>query len=139
MGYSHHHHHHGRVSVGRIKVVVVCLLVVAINGWLFKRAAAPPDPLQLLEALTVISIPWILAGAWGMCVRKNWGRGLMLAVLYLGSFGCLMTWLAAMVGSSDSLRARSTPLLAGTVVYALCSIVLTKSRDVRRLTSRALE
>jgi hypothetical protein len=127
------------VSVGRIKVIIVSVVVAALNGWLCKRAAAQPDPIQTMEILTLIGIPWIVAGAWGLCTRKPWGRALTLGVLYAGSFGTLMAWIAGMTGDPGPLRQRALPLLAGIGVYVVGSLVLTKSRDVRRLTSRALE
>jgi len=51
----------------------------------------------------------------------------------------LMAWIAGMTGDPGPLRQRALPLLAGIGVYVVGSLVLTKSRDVRRLTSRALE
>jgi hypothetical protein len=139
MGYSQHHRRHGRVPVGRATVVIACVLVVAINGWMCKSAAALPDPIPTLELLTLISIPWNIAAAWAMYMRKGWGRGMFLFLLYVGTVGYLMTWIAATVEKVDTLHQRSLPLLVGTCVYVLCTVVLSKSRDVHRLTSRALE
>jgi tetrahydromethanopterin S-methyltransferase subunit C len=139
MAYTHHHRHHGRVFVGRVMVIIACVLAAAVNGWVARRAAAIPDPLQTVELTALISIPWIIAGAWGICMRKSWGRGLMIGLLSIGWFSYGMGSIAALVGGSDPLRARLLPLVAGTVVYALGALVLAKSRDVKRLTSRALE
>jgi hypothetical protein len=133
-----HHHRHARVSVGRLKVAIVCVLVLAADGWIFKRAARGPE-IKAMEVAALIGIPWVLAGAWGLCTRKGWGRALMLGVIYIGSFAGVVTWLAAMTGDPGPLRDRATPLIAGTGVYAVCGLLLSKSRDVRRLTSRALE
>jgi hypothetical protein len=139
MGYSHHHRHHGRVFVGRLLVIIACVLTSAVNGWVIKSAGAQPDPLETVEIIALISIAWIVAGAWVLCMRKSWGRGFMLGLLSIGSFAYGMGWISAMVGGSDPVRARMLPFLAATVVYALCTAVLSNSRDVKRLTSRALE
>jgi hypothetical protein len=138
MGHSHHRRH-GRVLVGRIEVLIACVLVTPVNAWIFKRAAAPPEPVKVLEIIALISVPWILAGAWGLCTRKQWGRGILLGLLYIGSVACLMGWIAGTFGAFDNLRPCSTPMLCGAVVYSFCALVLSYSRDVRRLTSRALE
>jgi xanthine/uracil permease len=125
--------------VGRITVVVVCVIVLGINAFIFKKAAERPQPLPALQASAVVSLMWMFAGAWGLYTRKNWGRVLMLAILYAGCFGLFLAWIMTLSLDSGPLQGRLAPIVLGMVIYLISSLVLTHSKDVKRLTSRALE
>jgi FtsH-binding integral membrane protein len=81
----------------------------------------------------------MFAGAWGMCTRKGWSRVLMLTILYVGSFGLFLTSIITLSTESAPLAGRIASIVVGGAVYMISSLVLTHSRDVKRLTSRALE
>jgi len=137
MAYTYHRR--GSIYVGRILVVAVCVVVLGANGFIFVRAAARPHPLPALQVASLVSLIWMFAGAWGTCMRKGWGRVLMLAILYAGSFGLFLTWIITISMEPGPMGERITPIVVGGVVYLISSLVLTHSRDVKRLTSRALE
>jgi hypothetical protein len=131
MGYSHSH---GSVFAGRIMVCVACLLILSVNVYIFRQSDLP-----LLKVATVGSLVWMIAGALGMCRRKNWGRALVLTILYAGSFGFFI-WAIIVLGTADtSLAGGFEPALIATVLYLIISLVLTHSKHVQRLTSRAYE
>lgn len=136
---SYGHRHHGSVRVGRVMVVAGCLLVLGANALVFKAASAPPRPIPTLEILTIISLVWMFAGAAGTCARLDWARFLMLTVLYMGSLGFFMAGIITVATDGGLLVGRLTPIFIATGVYLLASLVLTHSKHVRRLTSRALE
>lgn len=140
MSYEYgHHRHHGRVGVGRVMVMAGCLLVLVANGLVFKAAAGPPRPLTGLKVIAVISLIWIFAGAWGMCTRKSWSRYLVLTLLYAGSLGFFLTGVISASMDDAALEGRLQPIFIATAVYLYVSLVLTHSKHVRRLTSRAFE
>jgi hypothetical protein len=91
MSATRHHRQHGSIFAGRIMVIVGCLLVLVANGLVFRDAAKVPPRLPLLELLTVISLIWMFAGAWGICTRRGWMRYLVLTILYIGSLGFFLT------------------------------------------------
>jgi hypothetical protein len=139
MGYSQHNRH-GNIPTGRIMVVAGCLAVLVANGLVFREAAAFPHPLPPLEVIAVISLLWVFAGAWGMCMRKIWGRSMALTVLYAGSLSLFVSIMITLTGTSDGvLVGRLEPLIIADGIYLLASLVLTKSKHVRRLTSRQWE
>jgi len=123
---------HGRCWTG-----AVSLVILAVNASIYTWAATPPDPIPLLQMLMLVSLPWLFAGAWGLCTRKGWGRAMMLGVLYLGSVAFLIGWIFSLTTELQEFGHCSTVLLLGMVGYVICSIALTTSKDVRRLTSRA--
>jgi len=140
MVYTHRRHRHGNIRVGRVMVAAGCLIVAAANGWISWQASRPPDPGKALEILMLITLPWIFAGAWGMVTRQNWGRVMMLAILYVGSLAFFletMTMLTLNSGAPQSSHIR--PMIVGLAAYLIVSLFLTHSKHVRRLTSRALE
>lgn len=139
MSYSHHHHRHGVVSLGRAMVVAGCVLILIANGLVFREASAPPHPLPLLKVITVISLVWMFAGASAMCMRKVWARYLVLTILYAGSLGFFLAGIITVSTNDGVLVGRLRPIFIATAVYLYVSLVLTHSKHVRRLTSRALE
>ena len=136
---QHHHHRHGKVFVGRVMVVVACLLVLWVNGLVFKEAAAPPHPIPALKVITVISLIWMFTGAWGMCARQAWSRYLVLTILYAGSLGFSLAGIITLATEDGVLVGRMGPIFIAAAVYLYVSLVLTHSKHVRRLTSRAFE
>jgi hypothetical protein len=131
--------HHGNILIGRIMVAVACLLVLWVNLLIFRQASAPRHPLPVLKVVTIISLLWMVAGAWGMCRRQNFGRSLVLTILYLGSFAGFI-WGIIILGTADtSLAGGLEPTFIATAVYLITGLVLTHSKHVRRLTSRAYE
>ena len=130
---------HGNIVVGRVIIAVACLLVVCVNVLMFKRSVAPPEQLRLLKGLMVISFIWIFTGAWAMCTRRNWGRPLVLTIFYAKTF-IYFVLVIIILGAADlTLAGGLKPTFIGMVVYFITSLVLTHSKHVRRLTSRAYE
>jgi hypothetical protein len=134
-----HSHLHGSVPIGRIIVVVACLIILAVDLWIFKRAGAPPNPLPLLQGAVVISLLWTFAGAVGMCRRKAWARSLVLTILYATTFGLFIWGLVVLATADSTLAGGLRPTFIATPVYLIISLVLTHSKHVKRLTSRAYE
>jgi hypothetical protein len=120
-------------------VVVGAILVLGANGLVFNEAAIPLHPLPALKGITVISLLWMFAGAWGTCARKLWARYLMLAILYVGSLGFFLTGIITLAMDDGPLLGRLQPIFIATALYLFVSLVLTHSKHVRRLTSRAWE
>jgi uncharacterized membrane protein len=117
-----------------------CFLVLIANAILFNLAAAPTHPVLVLKVITLISLIWMFAGAWGMAIRKAWGRAMALTVLYAGSLGYFLTTAVALTDTQGgSIAGRLSPFIIATVVYTFVSFVLTRSRHIRRLTSRTWE
>jgi hypothetical protein len=139
MGYSHSHHRHGKVSLGRIMVAVAFLLVLAANLLLYKQAASPASPSPILQLIVIISLLWMFAGAAGMCVRRAWGRVLILTILNAGAFGFFILGMIALTSKDSGFGGLIRFIFIAVAIYAIASLVLTNSRHVRRLTSRALE
>jgi hypothetical protein len=137
--HHHHHRHHGRVFAGRIIVAVACLFLLAVNAMLFKVAAARPHPIPALKLVAVASLLWMFTGAWGMCARQGWARVLTLMILYVGSVGYFLAGIITLTTNDGDLVGHLQPLFIATAVYLIVSLVLTHSRHVRRLTSRAYE
>jgi hypothetical protein len=131
--------HHGNIFVGRGIVVCAFLMILGANGFILKQAAAPPRPVPGLEVAAVISLIWMFTGAWALCARKNWGRGMILAILYGGTFGLFISAVITVSSADGPLTGQLEPLLIAMPVYLIASLVLTHSRHVRRLTSRAYE
>jgi hypothetical protein len=136
---AHHHRHHGSVFVGRVIVVVACLLVLGVNALIFEQASAPQHPLPVLKVVTVMTLVWMYTGAFAVCRRMPWGRPLMLTILYAGSFAACLWGLIILATADRTLAGGLKPTFIATVVYFITSLVLTHSRHVRRLTSRAYE
>jgi hypothetical protein len=136
---SGHHRHHGSVFVGRVIVVVACLLVLSVNALIFKQASAPQHPLPVLKVVTVMSLVWMFTGAWAVCRRMAWGRPLTLAILYAGTFAACIWGLIILATADRTLADGLQPTFIATAVYFVTSLVLTHSKHVRRLTSRAYE
>jgi len=139
MSTEHHHHHRGSIFVGRIMVAGGCLLVLVANALIFKDASALPSPLPVLKVIAVISLIWIFAGAWGMCTRKVWMRFMVLIILYAGSIGYFLAGIITVSTGDGPLVGRLSSIFIATAVYLYVSLVLTHSRHVHRLTSRAWE
>ena len=133
------HSRHGSVFAGRIIVAVACLLVLWVNVAIYRQAAAPPHPLPGLQVVAVMSLVWLYAGATAVCWRQNWGRPLMLTVLYAGWLAAFV-WGIVILGTADrTLAGGLMPTCIATVVYVIASLTLTYSKHVRRLTSRIYE
>jgi hypothetical protein len=131
--------HHGNIFVGRGMVVSAFLAILAANGVIFKHAAAPPRPVPGLEVAAVISLIWMFTGTWALCARENWGRGMVLTILYGGTFGLFIAAIITISSAEGPLTGQLEPLLIAMPVYLVTSLILTHSRHVRRLTSRAYE
>jgi hypothetical protein len=138
MSYSNRHRH-GIILAGRIIVAAACVLVLGTNGWIFKEAGRPPHPVPALQVAAAISLMWMLAGAWGMIGRKNWGRVMVLTILYGGSFGFFVEWLITVTAADETMTGRLNLIFVGLAVYLIASLVLTNSKHVKRLTSRVWE
>jgi len=130
------HLRRGSVLVGRIMVAAACLLVLVANGVVFQSAASQPHPLPELQLVAVASLAWIFTGAWCMCIRKVWARGLTLSILYAGSLASFLAGVIAGATNEGPLVGHLQPLAISTAIYLFLSLVLTHSRHVRRLTSR---
>jgi len=133
------HHHHGRVQVGRAVVMVACVLVLAVNGLIYKQAAAPPHPLPALQVAAVISLIWMVSGAVGLCLRKSWGRALVLTILYAGAFGFFVAAIISLAAADQQSGLGLKTIFLGIAIYLIVSLVLTHSKHVHRLTSRTWE
>jgi hypothetical protein len=133
------HHRHGSVFVGRIIVVVACILVLGVNALIFKEACAPQHPLPVLKVVAVMTLVWMFVGAFAVCRRMAWGRPLMLTFLYAGSFAACLWGLIILATADRTLAGGLKPTFIATAVYFITSLVLTHSKHVRRLTSRAYE
>jgi hypothetical protein len=133
------HRHHGNIFVGRVMVVAACLLVLWVNALIFKEASAPEHPLPVLKVVTVMSLVWMFTGALGVCGRMTWGRPLMLTILYAGSFAAYIWGLIILATADRTLAGGLKATFIATVVYLIMSLVMTHSKHVRRLTSRAYE
>jgi len=131
------YHHHGRIPVGRAIVAAACLLVVGVNAWLFAEAAAPSRPLPMLKLVVIISLVWMFAGAGLLWMRLALGRYLVLTILYAGSLGFFLAGAITECMDDAPLTGRVVPVFVAMAVYLVVSLVLTHSRHVRRLTSRA--
>ena len=132
-------HHHGNASAGRVTVGVVCLAVLAANGLIFWKVASPEPPILWLKILTLITPPWLLAGGWYATRRAAWGRGMMLIVLYVGTAALFMAAVMTLVSENAPLRGRLGLILAAAAIYLIAGLVVTHSKDIRRLTSRAYD
>jgi hypothetical protein len=133
------HWRNGNIALGRIMVIVVCLLVLWVDTAIFKQASAPAYPLPALKGAVAVSVLWLLTGAAGTCLRRGWARPMMLTVLYLGSIGSFV-WAIIVLGVADrTLAGGFKPTFFAGVVYLIASLVLTNSKHVRRLTSRMFE
>lgn len=133
---SHSHRNHGNAVVGRITLGVACLLIIGANGLIYWKVAAPPPQIPVLKILTIITIPWMVAGAWFTNDRATWGRGMMLTILYAGSLGLFMTGIITVTMEDSPLRDRLGPIFIATGVYVVVTLVVTYSKHVRRLTNR---
>lgn len=121
-------------------VGIGCLLILIANAILFRAAAVRTDPNTALKAITLISLVWMIAGAWGIGIRKQWGRAMTLTVLYAGSLGYFLTVLVILTEPQQGAVATSlVPYIIATAIYLFVSLVVTRSKHVRRLTSRAWE
>jgi hypothetical protein len=133
------HHHHGNVLVGRIIVLVGCLIILGINYKLFTIASWRP-PLPAMKGLLVISMLWMFAGAGLTIGRVAVGRYMALTILYAASFGLFVT---SVISNSLDDRAMAIrlrmPTFFAAAVYLIISLVFTYSRHIYRLTSRAFE
>ena len=135
----HHHHQYGSVLVGRAMVGAACLLVLGANALVFKNAANPNHPNQLLETITLVSLLWIFAGAWFLCARKMWGRVLVLTILYMGCLGFFLTGIISASADETGQGGWFSSSIIAAVIYLFVSLVLTHSKHVQRLTSRMWE
>ncbi|MGA3171223.1 MAG: hypothetical protein ABSE62_09425 [Chthoniobacteraceae bacterium] len=136
---GHHRHRHGNPFVGRIIVAVACLFLLGADLIICKAATRPgAQPDKLGVAITFMLLGWIYSGAIATCARKLWGRVLMLTLIYIATiyfFISTVILLNSRVIPKDYAKA----LIFGTVIYLVVSLVLTRSKDVRRLTSRVWE
>ena len=141
MAAAHRHPRHvGIVMVGRIMVGVGSLLILVANGLLFKLAATRTPSIPELKVVTLITLVWMLTGAWGMFARKVWGRAMALTVLYIGSVAGFLTIIITLTGPHEGLLyGRLYPFYIATGLYIYVSLVFTNSKHVRRLTSRTWE
>jgi hypothetical protein len=135
----HHRHHHGNVRIGRAVVAGGCLLVLLANGLLFREGSSRPQPLPILKLLSIVSLMWMYAGAWGMCSRMAWARALTLTILYAGSVALFLTGIITVTSGEGVMAGRLRPVWIATAIYLYVSLLLTHSKHVRRLTSRAYE
>jgi hypothetical protein len=134
-----HHHHHGSTTVGRTMVVVIGFIVLAANAFIYTRALAFPYPPPTMQVAMIISVVWMVAGAWGLCRRRAWGRALVLTILYAGAFWYFVTAVIVIADANGPVANRLLPMFIGTVVYLVTGLVLTNSKHVRRLSSRTWE
>jgi hypothetical protein len=136
---SGRHRHHGNVFVGRVILGVACLLVLSVNALIFQQASAPQHPLPVLKVVMVMSLVWMFTGAWAVGRRLTWGRPLMLAILYASALASGVWGLIILATADRTLAGGLKPTFIATAVYFVTSLVLTHSKHVRRLTSRAYE
>jgi len=136
---SYSNHHHGSIFAGRIMVVAGCLLLLGANALVFREASAAPHPLPPLKGITLISLLWIFAGAWGICTRKGWTRYLVLIILYAGSLGYFLASVITVTTGDGPLVGRLSSIFIATAIYLYVSLVFTHSKHICRLTSRAWE
>ena len=136
---QHHRHRHGNPFVGRIIVAVGCLFLLGADLIICKAATRPgtqPDKLSI--AIIFLVLVWVYAGAIATCARKVWGRFLMLTLIYIGTLNFFLS-IAILLNSHVVPKDYVKALIFGTVIYLIVSLVLTHSKDVRRLTSRVWE
>jgi hypothetical protein len=119
-------------------VAAGCLILLVANGLVFKEATAAPA-LPILQVITVISLLWIVAAAWGVCRRNGWMRYMLLTILYAGSIGFFLTAIITLATVDGPLVGRVGPIFIATAAYIYVSLVFTHSKHVKRLSSRAWE
>ncbi len=141
-----HRRHHGNAVVGRIIVAAGCLLLLAADLFVCKAAIFPSHPLDHDAAIKMhyavarflVTLIWVYAGAIAMCLRQPWGRYLMLTIVYIGALDFFFTVVVSLNYEHPS-TGLTGPMIVATIVYVVVSLVITKSRHVRRLTSREWE
>ncbi len=91
------------------------------------------------KVVVIISLLWMGAGAWIMCRRQGFGRVLVLTILYLGTAGFFILILLTLLSDEPPLVEGLNVESISAAVYLFTSLVLTHSKHVKRLTSRAYE
>jgi hypothetical protein len=120
-------------------VIVAALIVLAVNAFIYKHALAFPYEPPTMQIAMVIGVVWVVAGSWGICNRKPWGRALVLTILYVGAFWYFITTIIVVADANGPVKNRLAPMVLGTAVYLIIGLILTHSKHVRRLTSRTWE
>ena len=120
-------------------VIAGCLLILVANGLIFRDGATGPNRLPVLQVFALITLVWMYAGAYGMCIRKGWGRGLVLTVTYLGTVGAFLSAVIPLATDEGPLVGHEMPFFIAMAIYLYVSLVLTHSKHVHRLTSRVWE
>ena len=135
-----HHHRHGSILVGRIFVAVACLLVLGANLMICKAATSPQFPVPAyVKARLLAGLVWLFAGALAMCMRRGWGRYMALFFVYVETFDFFLSGIVAFNSAEIVPPGMIKAYFIGTAVYLYVALVLTHSKHVQRLTSRAYE
>jgi hypothetical protein len=129
-------HHHGSIRIGRIMVVVCCLFIVLADALVFREDKTNAYPLPGTQLVIAISLVWLAAGAAGLIMRRPWGRYFLLIVIYIFCVTFFITAIIVVASGEGEVAARLKPLSVTTIIYLVISLVLTQSKNVRRLTSR---
>jgi hypothetical protein len=136
---SYSHRHHGNIQLGRTIVAAAALVILVADWLIYRQAISTPFPPPGLPATIIISIVWLIAGAIAMGMRHAWGRVMVLSILYIGAIGFFVIAIITISAADGPMADRLKSLFATTFVYFVVSLVLTHSKHVRRLTSRAWE
>lgn len=136
---SYSHHHHGNIVLGRITVAVAIVFVLAADWLICRQENRTPFPVAGIQITIIISVIWLVAGAIAVGMRYAWGRAMVLTILYSGAFGFFVTAIITVGDADGRLAVRLIPLLATTSIYLVFGLILTHSKHVKRLTSRAWE
>jgi hypothetical protein len=136
---SYSHRHPGKILHGRAIVAVAAVIILVADWLIFRQAIRTPFPFSGLPVAVVISVIWLIAGAVAMGMRFAWGRAMVLAILYTGAIGFFVIAIITISDADGFLAVRLKSLFGTTFIYLVVSLVLTHSKHVRRLTSRAWE
>jgi len=134
-----HHHGRGNIKIGRMFVAGGTLAVLGTNALVYKEAMVTAYPVPGVPVAMITGMMWMIAGAGGWCMRRPWGRFMSLTILTAGCFGLFVTGVVTVANAQGAVAKQGELAFVATAVYLVVTLVLAKSKNVRRLTSRTWE
>ena len=138
--HHHHRHHHGNAKVGRIIVAVGCLILLADALYTCKVTVELGDKMTSMTNVSAfVVLIWVYTGAGAMCMRKMWGRFLVLTILYIETLSTFVQGIVAVNDTEGQWALIAKTLFMNSAIYLVVSLVFTHSRHIKRITSRTWE
>ena len=120
-------------------MAVATLLILGIDLLIYRQTNLTPFPLPDFQVILVVSIIWLIAGAIALCVRKAWGRVMVLTILVAGCLSFFVNIVVVLSDGTPPIAARIKPLSLAIFIYFVAILVISNSKHIRRLTSRTWE